>query len=599
MARLKPGDRPEAAAQALQRFHPQIREETLPQGWRPADLARYVSDPFSFSSAATGRSSLRSRFQQPLTIVLGVVGIVLLVACANLANLMIARATARRQELSLRLALGASRLRLIRQLLLESLLLAGAGATLGLAVAHWGSQLLVAQLAPAGNSVFLDLQLDWRVLAFTAGAALVTALLFGLAPSLGVLRVSPNEALADHGRRVAGDRRLGLRNALVVAQVALSLVLLVAAVLFGRTLTSLMTRPLGFDPSQVLVANVSAQRSAAPADQRHALFERLVAAAAAVPGVSIAAASPITPLAGNSWNGEIEIPSGPELPRTDRLPMMNAVTPGWFGAYGMPIRAGRDFTSADRTGAPDVAVVNDAFARRFFPGRSPLRARVKVLRGPQPPVEVEIVGLVDDAVYGSLRTEAPPTLYFPFAQQAPWTSVAISVRSAGLSPDALTRPLADALMRVDQDLSLTLRPMAIQLGRSLTQERLVAMLAGFFGALALVLSALGLYGVTAFAVNRRRSEIGIRLALGAHPATVVRMVLGRVAWMIGIGAVIGTGVSLWAAKFVETLVYGLDARDPATLAVSGAVLACVGLAAAWRPARRASRIDPALTLRLE
>lgn len=599
MARLKPGQTAAQAAEILHGAQPQIREATLPEKWSKADLDEYLSRPLVLVSAATGESSLRERFQQPLTILLVVVGLVLVIACANIANLLIARATARRHELSVRLALGASRWRVARQLLLESILLAVAGAAGGLFVAQWASRLLVRQLTTATNVVTLDLALDWRVLIFTTMVATATAMLFGIAPALGVGRIAPREALNERGRGIAGDARFSVRNMLVVAQVALSLALVVGAGLFVHTFASLTTRYAGFNPDPILLARVNVQRSQVTPAGRLALFERLRDAAAAVPGVQSVATSIVTPVGNVRWNTEIEIPGGPELARNERISWMNAVSPGWFATYSMQFRSGRDFDGRDRLGAPPVAIVNDAFVRKYFAGADPLGRHFSQREGADEKA-IDVIGVVEDAAYSSLRAEPSPTIYVPLAQQTDHDAEQyLSVRAAAGSPAQLSRPLASALEAVDGGIALTFRPLVDQLDSSIRQERLVALLAGFFGALALTLSGLGLYGVTAYAVGRRRSEIGIRLALGASRPGIVQLVLRRVGWLVGTGVVAGAALSLWLAKYVSTLLYGVKSRDPWTLVGAAAVLATVGLLAGWLPARRASRLDPTVALRME
>jgi putative ABC transport system permease protein len=599
MIRLKPEQGPDAGASAIRGVLPQIREATMPQDWRQQDKDTYLRDGFSLIPAATGGSGLRQRYQLPLTTIMVVVGLVLLIACANIANLLLARATARRHELSVRVALGASRMRIARQLLGESLLLSGVGALLGLLFARWGSRLLVRQLSTSTNNVFLDLSLDWRVLGFTAGIAVATAMLFGTGPALRGMRAHPNDALKAQGRGVVGDGRLGLGNVLVVLQVALSLVLIVAAGLFVRTFSSLAAMNPGFDREPILVVGINAQRVQLEPAGRPELFRRALEAASGVPGVAFAAVSAVTPISGSTWNNRIELPEGPALTERDRVTYINLVSERWFRTYGTPMIAGRDFTHADTAASPPVAIVNETFARRFSYGRNPVGTRIRQPgSGTRPSIDREIVGYVRDAVYRSLREPVPPTMYVPYAQQPdPPSSMSITVRAAGGPPALLTRPLAAALSGVNRDLAITFRPLADQVNAALTQERIVAMLSGFFGALALLLAALGLYGVTSYAVSRRRTEIGIRMALGAAPGGVIRLVLRRVAILVSLGVLVGSAASLWAARFVETLLYGLQPRDPLTFVAAAVVLAAIGAVAGWLPARRAARIDPARVLR--
>jgi putative ABC transport system permease protein len=603
MVRLKPGQALEAGQAALRGVQPQIRTAAMPPDWPQKDLETFLRDPFTLKLAATGDSTLRQRYERPLMTILFVVALVLLIACANIANLLMARATARRHELSVRLALGASRWRLARQLLVESLVMSVCGAGLGLLVARSASQLLVGQLSTPNNHVFLDLGLDWRVLAFTMLVTVATALLFGTAPAFRASDVEPMDALKEHGRSGAGDSRLGLANGLVVAQVMLSLVLVVAAGLFVRTFSSLTNLHLGFDRDRVLVTTVNAQRTEIPAAERLAAYERIRQSVAAAPGVAAAGVSVVTPVSGMSWNSRIDVSGAVALPERQRLAYFNAITPGWLDTFGTPLVAGRAFSAADAKSAPRVMIVNQTFARRFLNGASPIGHTVVTDPGGlKPSAPIEIVGMAGDAVYRSVRDPVPPTIYVPLAQfddsrrPAP-ASISVSVRSASESPALLTRTIADAVARVNPDLALTFRPLADQVNASLTQERLVAMLAGFFGALALLLAGLGLYGVTSYAVSRRRTEIGIRMALGAAPAGVVRLVLTRVTILVGAGIAAGCALSLWAAQFVSALLYGLQPRDPVTMVVAATALAAVGALAGWLPAYRASRIDPAEVLR--
>ncbi|HSL22152.1 MAG TPA: ABC transporter permease [Vicinamibacterales bacterium] len=602
LVRRRPGQTPDAAAAAIRGIQPEIRRATLPDELRPQDRPNYLRHPFELLPAATGTSRLRDRYVRPLFTMMVVVGLVLLIACANVANLLLARAAARRREISVRRALGASSLRIARQFFAESLLLAAIGAIGGLGFAAWGSHLLLSQLSTRTRVVFVELPLDWRVLGFTAAVAIGTALLFGTTPALRARGIGPGDALKERGRGIASGGRLAFGSALLVLQVTLSLVLVVAAGLFVRTFATLARQPLGFDRDAVLIARVEIPpESVEPAD-RPALFARLADAAATVPGVSRAAASVVTPISGSTWQFTIDFPDGPDLPERERGAHVNLVTDGFFATYGTRLLAGRDFGRGDTSAAPPVAIVNQAFAQKFFGGANPLGRRVKQVSSMSAGATHEIVGYVGDAAYRSLRQTVPPTLYLPFAQYAATgrglrPAVSVSVRAAAGSPALLTRAIADALRRTAPDVSLSLLPLAEQVSGSLVQERLIAIVAGFFGALALLLAALGLYGMTAYAVSRRRAEIGIRMALGAAPARVIRLVMRRLAVLIAIGVLLGTLGSLSASRFVGALLYGLEPRDPSTLAGAAALLVAVSALAGWMPARRASKIDPAAVLR--
>jgi len=510
--------------------------------------------------------------------------------------------------LSLRLVLGATRWRLVRLLLVEALILAGVGALAGLVFARWASPLLVAQLSTSVTRVTLDLSLDWRVLVFTAAITGATAILFGTAPAFRATRAVPIDALKEPGRGALGDVRTRLASGLVVAQVALSMVLVVVAGLLVGTFERLATLPLGFDSDRVLTVNVDVTRASIDPGSRVPFYHQLVAAVAAVPGVARAGGSTTTPLGDSASLGFLDLPGAPP-PQLEPGPvpfwnsrffLLNQITPGWLATYGTAVVAGRDIDARDAQGALPVALVNEAYARKFLPGRNPVGERVPF----SPVVQRTIVGVVRNAVYISVRDGVRPTVYVPLGQpdpgghpRAPAPNVNISVRPTAGSPALLAPRVAAALMAVDRDLTFTFRPLQDRVNASLTRERLVALLAGFFGTLALLLAGLGLYGVTSYAVTRRRTELGIRMALGANPAGVLRLVLMRVFVLVAVGVIVGTAVSLWSSQFIAALLYDLQPRDTATLVSAALTLALLGAIAGWIPAYRASRIDPAQVLR--
>ncbi len=610
MARLKPGQTRDDATVALRATQRQIWEATIPGRMRPEFRARYMAQSFSLDSAATGDSIFRSAYTRPLATIMIVVALVLLIACVNVANLQLARGAARRPELSLRLALGASRWRLVRQMLTESVLLAIIGTAFGLLIAAWGSRLLVGQLSVRGGNVpgsaatevFLDLSLDSHVLMFTIGVAAAIVLLSGVAPAIKASGVAPMDALKEHGRGAGGDAGAGLANGLVVAQVAVSVLLIVAAGLFVRTFAALATRPAGFERDRALLVNLDAQRAPVAPDQRVVLYDRVRQAVRALPGVSDAAVSMISPVAGEGFVVRAEISGATPLPDDGHGANVftNVMSPGWFGTFGIPVVAGRDFGEADRNGTPLVAIVNHKLARLALGDSSPIGHTITMMP-PGRSVSMEIVGVVADSVYFSLRESVPPTVYTALTQYylgpANLASVTLNVRARTGPPMSLAKSVTAAVGAVSPALSLTFQPMAGQLDDSLTRERITAMLAGFLGAVALLLAALGLYGVTAYAVTRRRTEIGIRMALGAAPSGVVRLVLSRVSLLVGLGVIIGIGVSVWASQFVAALLYGVQPTDPATLVGAAVSLVAVAGMAGWLPASRASRIDPAEVLR--
>jgi predicted permease len=486
------------------------------------------------------------------------------------------------------------------------LLLALPGALLGLAFAQWGSRLLLGQIAlhgepAAGGPVTLDLSLHWRVLLFTLAATLLSTLLFGLLQAFRAGRLPPLEAIKGQGRGLAGGGRGTLRGGLVAAQMALSLVLVFGALLFVRTHLGLAHRDLGLERDGILLVNLDVQRSPLPRSQHTALFARVREAVTAVPGVDGAALSVINPLSGQGWNDRFSVEGFPSPGDRASHAWCNAVTPGWFSTVGTVLRAGRDFDGGDRLGAPRVAVVNEAFARRFTGAKSPLGRQIQTGGAPgDRPLPFEIVGVVQDTVYRSARDVLEPIVYFPVAQREPddvWPFATLGVRAKHGSPAHLTRDVAAAVRAVDPRVSLTFRLFSDQVGDTIRTERLVAWLSAFFGGVALLLAGIGLHGVTAYSVSRRRAEIGLRMALGAEASGVVRMVLGGALRLVAIGAAIGALASLAGARLVASLLYGLEPRDLPSLLAAAALLGTIALVSAGLPARRASRTSPAEVLR--
>jgi predicted permease len=534
-----------------------------------------------------------------------VVSLVLLIACTNIANLLLARTTARRHELAVRRALGGSRWRLMRQLFVEAALLATLGASLGDVFSVQGSRFVIRLISNETSTIFLDVSPDLHVLTFTMVLTAVTALLFGMVPAFHAGAVAPMGALKDAGRSTTAERR-SVAAALVVVQIALSVVLVVAACLFVRTFTTLAARDLGFRRDGVLLAAVNAQRVPPGAAGAVTVLDRVRDAVRAVPGVAHAAASVVTPVGNMGIAWHLEMAGAAPLPNvmSNMNAYVNAVSPGWFATMGTPILSGRDFTNRDLAGAPPVAIVNESLAHRFRRDGSVLGRAVTMPFGPAPTAEVELVGVVADAVYRSVREPVPPTIYVPLAQ---WpystrsgafglTSVTLAIRSSTRTLAELTRSVSAAIETVNPAFVLTFRPLADQVDAALVQERLVATLSAFFAVLALALAALGLYGVTSYGVSRLRREIGIRIALGATNARIIRLVLARLAGQVGLGIVIGITLSLWASRYVAALIYGLEPRDPRTLAAAAGVLVAVAAFAAWLPARRAACVDPAVAL---
>ena len=596
MLRLKAGQPLASATATLRDLQRQIRDGVMTSP-TPARAPDFMKEPLTLVASATS-SRFRSRYQWPMLAVFGVVTLVLLVACANIANLMLARGAARRYELSMRLALGAPPWRLARQLMVESVLLAAAGAAVGFVLAGWSAAWLVAQLSTSFIPVFLDVSFDWDVLIFSLGVTAGTAVLFGTWPALRSTQVEPLEVLSSRERGGGGI----VSSSLIAGQLAVSLVLIVAAGLFVRTFQSLATRPLGFDRERLLVIDADATRASVDAAARPRLVQRAVDAVRSIPGVEGAAASMITPGGGLAMTDLIETTGSAGLSEQERMAFMNYVAPGWFATYGIPITAGRDFDANDTKGAQPVVIVNDAFARRYLRGDA-IGATVTYPRArEQRPATAKkvVIGIVGNTIIRSARDEMVPTMYVPLDQlEAVPPSVSISVRTARVTPAALVPTVASALKPVDPNLMFRVMPLADSISASFALERLIAQVAALFGLLALMLSAIGLYGVTAYSVARQRRDIGIRMALGGSAVDIVRLVMSRLFRITAVGITLGGVLSLGTSTLVASLLFGLEPRDPLTFTVAAASLALVATAAALVPVWRATRIDPASVLRTE
>ena len=527
------------------------------------------------------------------------VGMVLLIACANVANLLISRAAVREKEIAIRMAIGASRARLIRQLLTESLVLASMGATLGVLFAQWASRALVQFLSTSNSNVVLDLSIDIRVLAFTTAIAAATGILFGLAPAWQGTRVDPHWAMKANARGVVGSRvGFGFGKMLVASQVALSLVLLIGAGLMLKTFAKLATLDAGFDKKQVLLIRVDPRYARVPPDRRLPLYQELQRRLAAVPGVRSASFADITPVSGSFSDQIVHVDGYMAKSRKDSVVWSNSISAGFFATMETPFVAGRDFDAHDTLQAPLVAVVNESMANKFF--GSPRDAVGKTFRQGWNEISspIQIVGVVKDAKYRSLRAEAEAIAYYPLSQLPPMRWANFLLRASGPAT-ALIPSVKAAVDEVNHDITLQFQTLAVQLDESLGRERLLATLSGFFGALALALAVIGLYGVMSYNVARRRNEIGIRMALGAEQTRVLRMVLGEVAILLVAGLALGLAVAVSSTRLLASFLYRLEPNDPATLITACVVLAVSAAVAGILPARRAANLDPMTALREE
>jgi len=599
MGRPKPGV-PEAQVLAqLNSIAPDLFRDTLPATFKGQRAEQYRSFRFKLLPAGSGVSSLREDYSSPLLLLLGIAGLVLLIACANLANLMLARATAREREIAVRLAMGASRARVIQQWLAEALVLAIFGTALGLGLAQWLSRFLVSFLTTEGNSLFIDLQPDWRLLAFTAAVATLTCVLFGLAPALRATRVSPQAAMKAGGRSIAGvQERHGFRRGLVAAQIAMSLVLLVGAILFARTLRNVMTVQAGFEENGILVTDLDFSDLHVPQANRLEYKRRILDRVRALPGVDSAAEAAIVPVGGSGMNDDVWM-SGSDKSKS-KVSLFNYVTPDFFRTLGTPMLAGRDFNSTDSPTSPKVAIVNQEFAREFTGGQNPIgRSFRREATSIEPELDFQIVGLVVTTKYGGLRDDPKPIVYLPVAQQTrQGEDIQMVVHSGGSFTD-LTSRIRGLAAEVSPHAAITFQNFHTMLRDSMLQERLMATLSGFFGALAALLATVGLYGVISYMVVQRTNEIGIRMALGADRAGILVMILREAGLLLGIGVGAGILLSLAGARAAKSLLYGLKSYDPLTLLSAVALLAVVAVGATLLPAQRASKLDPMVALREE
>jgi len=594
IGRLKPGWTLKRASVQLGAISPGIFAGTLPAEYDTQARKDYLSSRLGAVPSATGVSELRSDYQEPLWLLLVLSGLVLLIACANLANLMLARASARQREMALRLTLGASRSRLIRQLLTESLLLAGLGTIAGAALGQIVSRVLVAFLSTQENHIFLELTPDWRVLGFAAGLAVFACILFGLTPAIQASRTEPGVVLKAGGRgATAGRERFLLRRMLVVSQVALSLVLLMGALLFVRTFRNLLALNAGFQEDHILVADFDYSPLKLPKQSQMAYKWELLARIRAIPGVSSVAETLVVPMSHSGWDDNVDIPDGPQ--RQDVT--FNRVSPGYFQTMETSLLAGRDFNRTDTPASPRVAIVSKAFSRKFFGDANPV-GRVFHDSG-KPNQTYQVIGMVKDTKYWELRENPVPIVFVSFTQaNGPEEHSTLMIRSdEALQP--LISSIKVAASEMNSGMVLNFSVLKTRIREGLLRERLMATLSGFFGVLATVLAMIGLYGVISYMVIRRRNEIGLRMALGANRGDILVMVLREAAILLGIGLAIGTGLALAAGTAAASMLYGLKPRDPLTLGTAIAGMAVVALAASLLPAQRAATVHPMTALREE
>jgi predicted permease len=596
--RLQAGVSAAQASANLQSISPAIFQASLPGNYPAKNVKDYLGFKLEAVPAASGYSLLREDYEYPLWLLFSIAGLVLLIACANLANLLLARASMREREMAVRQAVGASRARLVRQLLAESLLLACLGTAIGAFFAQALSRFLVALITTAGDAIVLDLGFDWRLLGFAAVIAVVTCILFGLTPALRASRVAPGAAMKASGRGLTASReRFSLRRALVVAQVALSLVLVAGALLFARSLTNLNNTDAGFEQEGILIAQAGFSRLNLSPEQRLAYRGQLLDRIRSIPGVVSAADTDVVPLSGDLTMNHVW-PDGKREVAGDA--MLSWVGPSYFETLRTPLMAGREFNAHDTTSAPRVAIVNETFARKLFNGANPVGQRFWREATPDTPESVfEVVGLVKDTKYQDLREDFGPIAFMPTSQvEETYPAGQFIVRSS--LPDAqIAASIKTAVAQIDPRVNLRFQNFKSMIREGLLRDRLMTTLSGFFGLLALLLASVGLYGILSFGVASRQNEIGIRMALGAQARDVLMMIMREGVLLACIGIAVGLPFVWGVTRFAQTMLFHLSPRDPLSLIGAALFLFAVAFAAGLIPARRATKVDPLVALRCE
>ncbi len=596
MGRLKPGWSLARASAYLASISPGIFENTVPTGYSAQVTKSFKAFRLAAYAGGAGVSALRGTYNSSLQLLLAITGLVLLIACANLANLMLARASSRQREVAIRMALGASRRRLLRQLLLESSLLAFCGAALGVALSQPLSRLLVASLSTSQGSIHLSIVTDGRVLLFAAAVAILTCVVFGTLPAMRGTRVDPITSLKPGERGIAGGReRFSMQRLMVITQIAVSMVLLVGALLFVRSYRNLATLNPGMREKGITVAFFGF-RSLNIEPENEAEFKRqLVEDIRSVPGVENAASTTNTPLGGSTWSHGIRVGSREGSSR------FTYASPTYFATMNIPLLTGRNFTDADTNNTPLVLIVNQSFIRQFLGNTQPIGQLIHVMPEPQYPERTfQIVGTIPDTKYNDLRIDPEPIAYVPAAQlpitaQNPFMAMMIASSGGAATLTAIRRSFETK----HPEVNVGFFDFRQGIEDSLVGDRMMAMLSGFFGLLAAILVVVGLYGVLSYLITQRRNEIGIRIALGASRRRVIALIMRDSAVMLCVGVVIGTALALLAGRTAGSLLFGLKAYDPATLGFAIGLLAVIAVIASWLPARKASRLDAVAALRCD
>jgi predicted permease len=605
--RLKPGMGMEQARASLQSLMHSILEleveEPALRHYSENDRQRFLHNRVDLVPGSQGWSDLREEMATPLRVLIALTGAVLLLACANLANLLLARAAMREKEMAVRLAIGAGRFRIVRQLLVESLLLAVFGGLAGLGLAYVGDHLLLVAYLPADSAGDFAISAvpDFRVLAFTLATMLAAAVVFGLAPAIYSSRADIAPTLKDQAGSVVRGGRVLARKLLVGAQITLSLVLLIGAGLFLRTLANLQNQGPGFSTERLMSFSINPALNGYTDPRVRAFYQQLMRDLEAAPGIASTGFGTMPLLKGYAWHNPVIVEGRAADPGSDEPPVLCEISSNYFATLGIPILAGRDFTDRDET-IPRHAIINESFAKKYFPGRNPIGLRMGLVddRSGAPDVpRLEVVGLVKDAKALNLRDAAPPQAYLPYLEGDHFRFMTVYLRTRS-RPELAMEQVRGIVRHMDPDLPIyDMRTIDDDIGRSLETERLVANLSGVFSGLATLLAVVGLYGVMAWTVARRTREIGIRMALGALRADVIGMVMREVLTLIGAGVAIGVPLALALSRLIRAQFYGVEPHDPVTVVCSTLALAAVAALAGFVPAMRASRVDPTRALRYE
>jgi predicted permease len=590
LARLQP-DVPERRAES--ELDAILRQTAMPILKQTGELDRFH---LHFEPGDRGLDYLRGQYARPSYVLLALAGLVLLLACLNLANLLLARTTARQRELSTRMALGAGRGSIVGQMLTESLLLSGFGGTAGLLLGYLGRNIVLRLLTNSSQLELVQVQFDWRVLLFTMGIAFATGLFFGLAPAWQATRIADHAGLRESGGATSGRQRLRFDKTLVIGQIAISATLLMGAGLFVHTLFNLDRIPLGFESSHILLFRLNLPRARYSDAQMTGFFQKMEERLDSLPGVRSVTVSNIGIIGDGHSGGSFHVVGRPRENDPARV-QTNAVGASFFETLGIPILQGRAFNQHDTESSPKVAVVNRALAEKFFPGENPI-GRVFETDSEDVGVPIQIVGIAADTRYANLRSETPPTFYVPYLQKVVGPARMMAEVRTLADPTTVLPEVRRVVESLDSDLPMIdVRTMKEQVRSTLADERALAELAGSFSLLALVLATIGIYGMMAYSVNRRTGEIGLRIALGAQANQVLSRVLREAFWVTSAGIVLGLIAALWLTRFIRVMLYGLAGADALTVGGTAALLITVSLLAAFAPARRASRIDPIRALR--